>query len=71
MRDLLGSGYNLERFRERVRVRRFGDGLGQLGFCFQSLAQDPVGRAALQDALTAAVVGRVEAGEQRLKLLWL
>jgi hypothetical protein len=43
MRDLLGGCDNLERFRERVRVRRFGDGLGQLGFCFQALAQDHVG----------------------------
>jgi PAS domain S-box-containing protein len=39
MRDLLGARDYLESFWERIRVRRFGDGLGAFGFRLQPLAQ--------------------------------
>lgn len=42
MRDRLGGCDDLEAFRERVRVRRFDDGLGAFGYRLQLLAQDYV-----------------------------
>lgn len=43
MRHLLGACDYLEGFRECIRVRRFGDGLGELRLRLQPLAQDHVG----------------------------
>ena len=39
MQDLLSAYDYLEGFWECIRVRRFGDGLGELRLCLQPLAQ--------------------------------
>src|SRR3954462_3226952 len=63
MRNLLGTCDDLQGSGKRVWIGRFGAFVRQLRFGGETLAQDAVGGAALQDALAAAVVGDVEAGE--------
>lgn len=66
MRDLLGVCDDAKGAFDEAWAGRSVGGIGELGLSFETLAQHHLGRETFEHALTATVIGRVEAAQHDL-----